>query len=1424
MPGSKKPFSDIEDRPEWHDQGYGDLTELNRDGIILKSIGRERLEDFAHDYLELLGTSSAIYEVNGDYALGIFSSGWCRLMDSASRRLCDSADNTEALNSGRWLCHESCWTDCAKQAIADCSPVDIACHGGIRMYAVPIFAHGNVVGAINFGYGDPPKDPQKLRKLAATYHLDSASLLREANAYDSRPQFIIELAKKRLHSTARIIGSMIETKQAEEALRKSEETLRTTLHSIGDAVISTDIKGRIASMNPVAESLTGWSEKDAAGQMLETVFRIINEHTRQPVQSPVTNVLKSGQIVGLANHTLLIAKDKREIPIADSGAPIRNDSGEITGVVLVFRDQIKERAAREALRESEATVKNKLRAILEPEGDIETLNLADILDTDELQTVMEDLFKATNVGGAILDIHGNVLVGSAWTDICTKFHRVHPETAQNCLQSDLALATGVPAGKFKAYRCRNNMWDMVSPIEIGGKHLGNIYIGQFFFRDEHVDYELFRKQARQYGFDETEYLAALDRVPRLKRETVEAAMMFYARLAGMISSLSYSKIKLSRDIARRKQTEKVLQEKNDLLERIFDSNFDLVALTDLKGNFTLVGKSHEILGYDRDYLLGKNVLDFVHPEDIDVVTKEFARFLRSGENRKVECRYKRFDKEYLWFETIGTILRDEQGNPERILFNTRDITERKQAGLKFESYVTNSPTPIFIANSKGDYTFVNPAAGELLGYNEDELLTMNIRDVGHPDEYEKDLQTFPQLLEGKKVHQEISLLHSDGSKVYVILDSLMLDKNNIIGFCTDINERKKAEEALRESEERFKTLHNASFGGITIHDKGVILECNQGLSDITGYDYQELIGMDGLLLIAEKSREMVMNNILTGYEKPYEAFGIRKNGEIYPIRLEGKNIPYKGKRVRVVEFRDITKQKTAEETLRKSEARFRSLFENSPTAYQSLNQEGQYIDVNNRLCELLGYSRKELLGKHFAELWTESTRHLYHAAFANFLSTGCTSEELELMHKDGSTVHVLLEGRIQYDIHGDFVRTHCILFNISERKEYENSLTAAKEQAEAANNAKSAFLANMSHEIRTPINGILGMMQLLQSTDLEQEQKEYVNMGIVSANRLTRLLSDILDLSRIEAGQMEIREEEVDIKKLCDSVDELFMVTSRDKNVSLRFGLDPNLPAVILGDEARLQQILFNLMGNALKFTEKGRISVNLHLQHRHGKDFRLLMAVSDTGIGMPDEKVDELFRPFVQAENAFTRKYQGAGLGLSIVSRLVEMMNGNMCVESTPGKGSTFYVSLPLRLPEGAEKDLKETAAETDKKTRTFRILLAEDDPSNQLPTKLLLEKAGHEIALAENGQQVLTMLAQQDFDGILMDIHMPVMDGMEATKTIRSAENLGAKQGIPIIALTAYAMDGDRQKFLKAGMDDYLAKPVQKQDLERMLTKYFG
>ncbi|MFO7601742.1 MAG: PAS domain S-box protein, partial [Candidatus Desulfacyla sp.] len=268
---SKKSAPDDADQGEDHDQGYGDLTELNRDGIILKSIGHERLKSFATDYLELLGTSSAIYEGNGDYAFGIFASGYCRMMDGASRKLCDTPDNVEAFNSGRWLCHESCRTDCSQKAITNLEQVDIECNGGIRIYAVPIFAGGNVIGAINFGYGDPPKDPEKLKMLADVYHLNYDDLLREATAYESRPPYIIEMAKKRLNSTAKLIGSMVETKQAMEALRQSENQISSIFRSapvgIGSVVnrVLTKVNNRLCEM-------TGYDDTEMIGQSSRILY------------------------------------------------------------------------------------------------------------------------------------------------------------------------------------------------------------------------------------------------------------------------------------------------------------------------------------------------------------------------------------------------------------------------------------------------------------------------------------------------------------------------------------------------------------------------------------------------------------------------------------------------------------------------------------------------------------------------------------------------------------------------------------------------------------------------------------------------------------------------------------------------------------------------------------------------------------------------------------------------------------------------------------------------------------------------------------------------------------------------------------------------------------------------------------------------
>ncbi|WP_272701371.1 PAS domain-containing hybrid sensor histidine kinase/response regulator [Desulfovibrio sp. Fe33] len=509
--------------------------------------------------------------------------------------------------------------------------------------------------------------------------------------------------------------------------------------------------------------------------------------------------------------------------------------------------------------------------------------------------------------------------------------------------------------------------------------------------------------------------------------------------------------------------------------------------------------------------------------------------------------------------------------------------------------------------------------------------------------------------------------------------------------------------------------------------------------------------------------------------------------------------------------RDITGRNRFADVLRDSEQRHRVIFENSPLGMIRFGRDGRILDCNNRFVQMMGAARGDIIG---AELLRGRNPKLGRALETAMAGRPSSCDDYFVSGGGGreAFLHVQFNPVVPGRSPTEVIAT---LEDFSERKQDQDTLRTAKEQAEAFSRSKTEFLANMSHEIRTPLNGIMGMLQLIQSTGLDKEQSEYTRAALQSARRLMNLLTDILDLSRVEAGKLAVRNAPFDLVETCEQVCDLFRLTSAQSGVDMACELGADVPRRAVGDAVRLQQILTNLMGNAFKFTDSGRVVMAAHrLPNLPSGGYRILFYVSDTGAGIPDSKVGTLFDAFTQVSRGHTRRYQGAGLGLSICRNLVSLMGGNMAIESEEGVGTTLYVSLPFDEAPGAPPAVS-IASMRGRATGPLSILLAEDERVNSLVIKRILEKAGHTVTGVENGEQVLAALRGAAFDVILMDIQMPVMDGVETSLAIRAGMAGEERADIPIVAVTAYAMVGDREKFLAAGMDGYVVKPVERRKL---------
>ncbi|MCF7789429.1 MAG: response regulator [Prosthecobacter sp.] len=433
--------------------------------------------------------------------------------------------------------------------------------------------------------------------------------------------------------------------------------------------------------------------------------------------------------------------------------------------------------------------------------------------------------------------------------------------------------------------------------------------------------------------------------------------------------------------------------------------------------------------------------------------------------------------------------------------------------------------------------------------------------------------------------------------------------------------------------------------------------------------------------------------------------------------------------------------------------------------------------------------------------------------------------EFRFRHKDGSWRWILARGRALRDEQGAPYRMAGSHTDVTERKHDEEELRKARQAAESANSAnsaKSAFLANMSHEIRTPMNGVIGMSELLLGTGLNETQREYLEMLKLSADSLLELLNDILDFSKIEAGRMELDAHEFDLSEVVTEISQAMGIRAFQKRLVFLHHIAPEVPVRLIGDDGRLRQILVNLIGNAIKFTHKGGVTIEVSLESETADRVTLHFKINDTGIGIASEMRESIFEAFTQAEHSTSRRYGGTGLGLAICHDLVALMQGRIWVESQPGEGSTFHFTAAFGRTSGISIKPKSPRFKPVVTAHSsMKVLIVEDGHVSQIVGARMLEKRGHVVTLASNGREAIDRCAKETFDAILMDVHMPGINGYEATARIRQSEKATGKH-VPIIAMTANAMKGDRERCIAAGMDDYIAKPLRSDALFQVVEQF--
>lgn len=749
--------------------------------------------------------------------------------------------------------------------------------------------------------------------------------------------------------------------------------------------------------------------------------------------------------------------------------------------------------------------------------------------------------------------------------------------------------------------------------------------------------------------------------------------------------------------------------------------------------------------------------------------------------------------------------------------------------------VNLTPGLICISYFDGRFKYANASFVDILGYSKEEILQINIFSIIHPEDLEKVKDRLSDASRSKL--EQIRLIFryrcKCGEYKWISWDvKIEFEEGLVYGAGFDITEIKNVEDEMIKVKERLieeqKLAHIGHWEYIAAKDKHY---WSDELFCIAGYEPQEFVPTINSFLecVHPDDRTIAWGSMKKqisdekGFENDIRI--VRKDKSICWLHQRIKHeYDQSGKFLRAYGVvLDITEHKLNEARLKESQQKYKEITGNVPTGILSYDKDGNITFVNPEAVQILGSpsakATMEINLFTFPPLVEFGVSALCKECIEK---AALVSGEKQYTTKWGKTIVLRILATPIKDDNGEVLSAITILEDFTERKALENELRIAKEQAELSNRAKSQFLANMSHEIRTPMNGIIGMAELLKYANPTSEQKDIINMIISSSNLLLQIINDILDLSRIDAGKIELYPERVNIADLVKEKTNITYEWARNKALEFEVSISDNVPREILADKTRLLQVLNNLIGNAIKFTGKGKIKFSVSRVKNIADKVELMFSIADTGIGIKEEDIPRLFNYFTQLDSSVTKRFQGTGLGLAISKNLVQLMGGRISVESEYGKGSTFYFTGLFDLPQKTQMEFHLTdISVVDPSSVKPTILLVEDDNVSQLVIKQMCKLKGWDIAIASNGEDALIMLEKEQYDLILMDIQMHGMSGFDVTRGIRENEKSSGKH-IPIIATTAYAMSGDAEKCLDAGMDDYVSKPIELDKLCAAIEKY--